>query len=143
MTREKEKKLFERYPKLFSGKDKPITENLMPFGFACEDGWFWLIDQLSRNIQHYIDNTHPKPEQVTVSQVKEKYGTLRYYVDYADAHIFGMISFAEHLSGYICERCGSHNARMAYAGTWCKTLCDNCLEEDERYSRESPWKEDD
>ena len=35
MNEKNTKYLVERYPRLYRGKDLPITENLMPFGFEC------------------------------------------------------------------------------------------------------------
>lgn len=40
--------LFERYPELFPGGREPNPENRMQDGFCCGDGWFELIDELSR-----------------------------------------------------------------------------------------------
>jgi len=105
MTRELEEKLFEKYPKIFSGKDEPIIQNLMPFGFECGDGWFWLIDTMCDHIQSYIDLNGL--DQIKALQVKEKYGTLRFYYSYGNEKIDGIVSHTEWLSGHTCEYCGS------------------------------------
>ena len=42
----------------------------------------------------------PPVSKVTIAQIKAKFGQLRFYVDGADAHIYGMIRFAE----YLCDR---------------------------------------
>ena len=42
----------------------------------------------------------PPVSKVTIAQIKAKFGQLRFYVDGADAHIHGMIRFAE----YLCDR---------------------------------------
>lgn len=123
MTRELENKLFEKYPKIFAGKDLPITQNLMSFGFECDDGWYWIIDNLCGHIQSYLDNnTHLNIPQVVATQVKEKYGTLRFYFDGGNDYIYGMVSHTEYLSGTICEECGSHEEIGTTQG-WYKTLC--------------------
>ena len=44
------KKLFESFPLLYRGRFKSISENLMPFGFECNNGWFKIIWNLSKNI---------------------------------------------------------------------------------------------
>jgi hypothetical protein len=57
-----------------------------------------------------------------VVQVKEKFGTLRFYVDGASREQDRYISFAEGLSSTICEECGSMHAET-YTMGWHRTLC--------------------
>lgn len=123
MNQELTKKLFEKYPKIFSGKDKPVTENLMSFGFEHGDGWYKLIDGLCDHIQTFLDNNpHLNIPQVVATQVKEKFGTLSFYYDGGDEYIRGIISHAEWMSGTICEVCGSmENIGMTQG--WLTTLC--------------------
>lgn len=63
------KKLYNDFPKLYKGHKKSIRESLMPFGFMCEDGWFDLIYNLSKE----ITKLDPKGE-VEAVEVKEKFG---------------------------------------------------------------------
>ena len=44
--------------------------------------------------------------QVVAEQVKEKFGTLRFYTNGTDDYISGAISMAESMSANICEVCG-------------------------------------
>ena len=44
--------------------------------------------------------------QVVAEQVKEKFGTLRFYTNLSDDYISGAISMAESMSANICEECG-------------------------------------
>lgn len=60
--------------------------------------------------------------QVVAVQVKEKFGTLRFYIDGGDETIFGLIRMAESLSAVTCERCG--NKAKTRGGSWLLTLCD-------------------
>jgi len=46
----------------------------------------------------------------------------------------GMIRFAEYLSGFICEKCGS-NSNVTQTTGWITTLCDNCMKEYEKQSK--------
>jgi hypothetical protein len=39
-------------------------------------------------------------------QVKQKFGTLRFYYEGGDEHTTSIISFVEFISGYICESTG-------------------------------------
>ena len=60
--------------------------------------------------------------QVVASQVKEKFGTLRFYYSGGDNVIDGMVLMAESMSGVTCEECGSLG--KSYGGGWITTLCD-------------------
>ena len=58
----------------------------------------------------------------TVKQIKEKFGTLRAYIDGGDNTIAEIIHFAETMSNTTCEECG--NIGTTRTGSWMKTLCD-------------------
>jgi hypothetical protein len=111
MREELDSLLCQKYPKMFVNRNKSMQETCMYWGFECSDGWFDLIDKLCESIQSYIDNNSHAPDriipQVTVDQVKEKFGTLRFYTTGGDRLIDGMIWFAESMSGRICETCGA------------------------------------
>ena len=67
----------------------------------------------------------PVPEsipQVTLDQVKEKFGTLRFYYSGGDDAIDGMVRMAESMSAVTCETCG--NPGQQRGGGWIRTLCD-------------------
>jgi hypothetical protein len=64
----------------------------------------------------------PNSYQTTASQVKEKFGTLRFYVDAADSEIYAMINVAESMSARTCEVCGSPGTQNDYG--WISTLCE-------------------
>jgi hypothetical protein len=59
--------------------------------------------------------------QVTLDQVKEKFGTLRFYYTGGDEAIDGMVRMAESMSGCTCEVCGNPGRRVG--GGWITTLC--------------------
>lgn len=120
MNEEHDKFLCEKYPKLFANRHKSMQETAMCWGFECGDGWFNLINTLCYSIQRYIDQTGAP--QVVVDQVKEKFGTLRFYVTGGDDNTDGMITLAENISGKICEVCGSPGTTGGKG--WVRTLCD-------------------
>jgi len=60
--------------------------------------------------------------QVVVDQVKEKFGTLRFYYSGGDERIDGMVRMAESMSGLTCEECGAPG--KSRGGGWVRTLCD-------------------
>ena len=139
MKLELDELLCSKYPKMMVNRDKPMTETTMCWGFECGDGWFDLIDQLMGSIQNHIDWQNQKEEvvqQVTVDQVKEKFGTLRFYYTGGDDYISGMVSLAESMSGIICEGCGS-KARTNWPepGGWVRTICESCEDK-----RSAEWK---
>jgi len=108
-----------------------MNQTCMCCGVECGDGWFWLIDNLCNCIQNYINNN--SVDQVEAVQVKEKFGGLRFYINYSDDIVFGMIRLAENISYNICEECGSFEGKMAYAGYWIKTLCPKCVKNSDIY----------
>jgi hypothetical protein len=125
MKQELDKLLCERYPKIMVNRNKDMKETTMCWGFECGDGWFNILDQLMGNIQHHIDWRNKKEEfvaQVTLDQVKEKFGTLRFYYTGGDDHISGMVRMAESMSGVICEECGAPGQRRGSG--WIYTACD-------------------
>jgi hypothetical protein len=64
--------------------------------------------------------------QVTLDQVKEKFGTLRFYYTGGDEYISGMVSFAESMSGVTCEGCGNPGEQNGKG--WVRTECQSCAE---------------
>ena len=111
------KHMEERFPKMFSGKYG---------GFACGEGWWPILEKLCSNIQHHIDWKNKQSEvvpQVTIAQIKEKFGGLRFYYDGGDDEIRGMVRMAEAWADASCEECGAPGKRRD--GGWIKTLCDH------------------
>jgi len=103
----------------------------MCWGFECGDGWFNILNQLMGNIQHHIDWKNRNGEvvpQVVLDQVKEKFGTLRFYYTGGDDYVRGMVTMAEAMSGTTCESCGNPGERTG--NSWIKTICGPC--EDKR-----------
>ena len=108
MKTELQNQLFEKYPKIFTQRFLPITESAMAFGIGCPDNWYNLIDTLCGQIQAYVDNqkskvrktiipTRPFP-QVEATQIKSKFGGLRFYYNGGDQYIKGLVSMAEAMS---------------------------------------------
>ena len=132
MKQELDKLLCERYPKMMINRNKSMMETTMCWGFECGDGWYSILNLLMSNIQHYTDwnnknfekgyTQYKQVPQVTLDQVKEKFGTLRFYYTGGDEHISGMVRMAESMSGVICEECGNPGERRG--GGWIYTACD-------------------
>jgi hypothetical protein len=127
MRQELDALLCEKYPKMMVNRNLPMTETCMCWGFDCGDGWYNILNQLMGNIQHHIDWKNRKGEvvpQVTLDQVKEKFGTLRFYYSGGDDYISGLVSMAEAMSGVTCEGCGNVGERKG--GGWVHTYCEPC-----------------
>ncbi|MHA1401141.1 MAG: hypothetical protein ACTSQE_12400 [Candidatus Heimdallarchaeaceae archaeon] len=116
MKQEKELTLEKTYPKLY--KHGCCLE--------CGPGWLDLIKELSFKIEKIIGNMNsPLDEMPYATQIKEKYGTLRFYMSTETEEMSKLIEAAEDVSAKICEGCGAPGAVKNESG-WYTCLCDNC-----------------
>ena len=113
MSPDLDKKLCEKYPKIFRDRQASKAKTAMCWGFECGDGWFNIIDALCAEL---------KDRNVVATQVKEKFGSLRFYYDGGDEECYCLISLAERLSEVTCEVCGKPGEIDNNAG-WLKCLC--------------------
>lgn len=96
----------------------------MSYGFDCDDGWFDLIWTLSQKIEDSARQAGLEPQSNAwpeATQVKQKMGTLRFYLDYSTEAIAALIRKAEENSAKTCETCGNPGSTMRGFGV--KTLC--------------------
>ena len=122
----KNETLHARFPLLFKQTE-----------IAVGDGWFGLLETLctllyepyTRAQDHYTRGLvteqallEAEANLPRVVQVKEKFGTLRFYANQIDERAAAYIDFAEHMSGKICEVCGAPGTRGGKV--WIKTLCE-------------------
>lgn len=135
-------RMHEKFPKMFAN----------PYGgFAVGQGWWDIIESLCAQIDGYtkwknntrearlVDNPHNSiiPDavpQVTVNQIKEKFGGLRFYYSGGDDTIDGMVRMAESWASHSCETCGNKGLRRG--GGWIRTLCDKHEEERQQAMKE-------
>lgn len=122
------KQMEERFPKMFAN----------PYGgFCCGEGWWPILEKLCSNIQSHIDWKNKQAKvipQVTVAQIKEKFGGLRFYYDGGDDHIKGMVRMAEAWADATCEDCGAPATKQTSG--WIKTVCDKHFDEREALRKE-------
>ena len=85
--------------------------------FSVGSGWYPLIKDL---ITDLIELGWDKQ----TCQVKEKFGTLRFYYSGGNDTIDGMVQMAESFSGHICEGCG--NLGSTQGNGWVRTECESC-----------------
>jgi len=129
MKKELEDKLFNKYPKIFRQRKLPMTETCMNWGIECGDGWYNILDMLCKQIQWHIDvnlNDDEDGEEIQVEaiQVKEKFGSLRFYHSGGNKFIYGMVAMAEAMTMCTCESCGAPGTQSN--SKWITTLCEDC-----------------
>ena len=128
-----------------------IDDLYSAFGCECEDGWYGLLDEMCTKIQAVYDENKCDPDMI-VDQIKEKYGTLRFYYHFEDDNlgihaidfigesgtrfrkgkgdklhekIAEIVSWGEERSSKICEKCGKPGKTRALG--YIQTLCDECF----------------
>lgn len=89
--------------------------------FECNEGWYPLIQKL---IEDLIELGWDKQ----ITQVKEKFGGLRFYINSGSNDIHNRISEAEKESYRVCETCGKEGTLRNDIGWW-RTLCEEHYEE--------------
>ena len=83
----------------------------------------WGIEQANNSIVKAEFKEVPPPmPYITASQVKEKFGGLRFYTNGYTDEVGGMIRMAESMSYRTCEVCG--NSGRSNNHGWISTLCD-------------------
>lgn len=156
MRGELQLKLAEEFP--FMQRKKSLQEQKAEGGisdlygaFGCDvgDGWYDLLRGLCEEIMAAYQKAG-EPVNLVVDQVKEKFGTLRFYYHFEGQpqalhalDLLGGPSFrfrqektslqkeiadavrkAEKRSGTVCEKCGGPGTLRD--GPWILTLCDEC-----------------
>lgn len=90
------------------------------YGLACGEGWYPIVSQLHEKLK-LIDPDYQ------VFQIKEKFGTLRYYSSLdGNGEVRKLVRQAELASAETCEVCGAPGVLRERA--WLKTLCDQHAE---------------
>jgi len=186
MNAELEIKLLEKYPKIFKNRNASPSESPMCWGLEVGDGWYELLDILCEaltytfttsievteedgerlGVEPYLFQNKKsyffkvEPPQVVADQVKEKFGTLRFYyhLEYDPANIQlvetgkypnlveinkrysdyldGTVHFAEIASSRTCEITGAEGKIHSRRG-WLKVINEN-LTKEEKYKDYRP-----
>jgi hypothetical protein len=153
MRKELDDLLVERYPEIFRDRHGDKRTTAMCWGFPG-DGWFGIIDALCASLltpfrraeqevaiaRKYLGTTphwteerlkeaeraleQARKEIPVAVQVKEKFGTLRFYVDHFMPTQAALIGMAERLSAVTCEECGAPGTPGGSG--WIRTLCPAC-----------------
>ena len=113
-----------------------------PWGryISCNEGWYNILDELDVKLS-YLDPYYK------INQVKEKFGTLRFYFETTEDGLVrdimhDCVDAATYASSYTCEYCGSKQGKMQ-EGAWYKTACHTCWNKkmDEFVAREKALTE--
>ena len=127
MKEELDDKLVKDFPNLYKDRYASMQVTCMCWGFPG-DGWFDLIYKLSEKLEKLIlDLPEAERKSCCASQVKEKFGTLRFYMDGATDEMYDLVGKAENESGKICEDCGKPG-NICVRGGWWATRCPECAE---------------
>lgn len=141
--------LKEKYPLLFYKEEGEAMQPINLFGLEIDSGWDNIIEAMChlmyrryRNTKRTCDYWHKKAteegntedlqkckdllekteqELPKICQIKEKFGTLRVYVDNLTPYVDGVIDMAEAMSEVTCEKCGKPGKTHTIG--WHKTLC--------------------
>jgi hypothetical protein len=90
--------------------------------FPVGEGWRPIVEKL-------VDDIMAISPQIEITQIKEKFGTLCFYIGGVEHKladkIYKLIELAELESGVTCERCGTKD-KVTTKGSWILTLCASC-----------------
>lgn len=141
MNEDLEKQLYELGPILYQEKDLPMQQTCMCWGFECPDSWFDLLKELTIELESSINNKYKGKYECVAQQVKEKYGSLRFYgeikilienptkddLDLSNKlyeQFQELVNKAEYKSEKICCECGKPATKTSSG--WIAHFCDDC-----------------
>lgn len=82
----------------------------------------WQQEQIDKALAGELRKVSDKIPQLVADQIKEKFGTLRFYTTGGDEYTSGVVRMAESLSCVTCEVCGKPG--MTSGKGWIKTTCE-------------------
>jgi hypothetical protein len=131
-----DKKLCALAPHLFADRYAPMAQTALCWGFECGDGWYGIIEKAAKKLERLIVAEIEKYRTAydlgayRASQVKEKYGTLCFYLTSGTDEMYALVDKAERQSSKTCEQCGKPGKiRGEY---WLYTACNACHKSRER-----------
>jgi hypothetical protein len=130
MDNKLDKYTLEDFQKAFPG----MFDNVY-CGFSLPKGWGPIVWRLCESIAEYKDC------KVQVVQIKEKFGSLRFYVNIEandddgeiSGEVYDLIHKYEDFSSLVCEACGTTvdvKSRATKGKYWMLTLCGTCRNEE-------------
>jgi hypothetical protein len=141
MRDELERTLFTEFPDLYWTHTQGHSFSLMCQGFSVGDGWYNILYRLSAKIKSIVSSMPGEdPKKYYASQVKEKFGGLRFYMHNYTVEIEEAIREAEEEAARTCETCG--NPGTLNEEGWLTTLCGECREREKGERREILQRKD-
>lgn len=113
--------LYENYKQYFS-------ENF--WGFDIPDSWLYAV----RKFLELVDFHSKYNYNITIFQIKEKFGKLRIYAETDSDNkdlLTDMISYVKGITDHTCSRCGKMQRDLQANTGWITYLCDECYKEKE------------
>lgn len=149
--------LVNKYPMIFKNIGGDPRETCMAWGIECGDGWFQILDALCSVITNSVENINYRHSDtvpnlnfvIHAAQVKQKYGSLRFYIDVrwnnsenfyetlsdevkndikrTTETVYGAIAMAERMTIIVCENCGQPG-KINNGFGWLRCECEGCRE---------------
>jgi len=121
MNRELEDSLATTYPTIYQALTPRFSGGSR---FECDDGWYPLVEQLSRRLE-----AEAQRSLLLVVEVTERLGSLRFRVrGNVSSEVDGWLASAASLSQRTCERCSRPATLRGHADGRVRTLCPTCAE---------------
>lgn len=121
-----EEKLVAEFPNLYREMWFDPKISCMAFGVCVDSGWYQLIYDLSIKLEALIlELPQEDREKSFAAQVKQKFGSLRFYLDGATKEMSSLINEAEEKSKTICEKCSAPGEYVSAHG-YIETICKDC-----------------
>jgi hypothetical protein len=110
------KELINKYPLAFRSLNGVVWETI-----ECADGWEKLLEPPLAYMHKFNQNVD-EAQMMKVDQIKEKFGTLRFYTNFTDEELQKLIGDAEKMSAKTCEACGQPGQMRGK--NWLYTACE-------------------
>jgi len=118
-------------PKLFRLIHHPTPPPHHPIalvGIECGDGWLDLLERTCRWLERIISGLTTREDLLPcATQIKEKFGELRFYMDSSTDVMREVIEGARLKSLQTCEFCGAPGELRF--NKWYRTTCEPCERE--------------
>lgn len=119
--------LTKRCPTLFADRYSSMKVTCMCWGFEVGNGWYQLVKEACLKLEPIMAALKAKDPEgwsygyYRASQVKEKFGTLRFYLTCNTPITDKIIERAEKKSAITCDVCGKQG-KLTGTG-WVATRC--------------------